>query len=203
MKIYLFLLFIAFLAFSVQINNKASADSQTYANWTSAAGSSAFIITSSSVQSYLPFILSGITSTLISVDSSGTVIAAPSSTARGNLGLGDSATLASSTWLKTANNLSELVNTSTARTNLGFISTTTASIGGAALTTGNCTSTTVTITGAATTTGSVVDASPQVYPGDGIFWKAYVSAANVVTVKACAVTSTTPTASKYNVKYTP
>ncbi len=86
---------------------------------------------------------------------------------------------------------------------LGLISTTTISIGGAALTAGNCTSTSVTINSATTTTGSIVDVSPQTYPGDGIFWKAYVSAANTVTVKACADTSTTPTASKYNIKYIP
>ena len=40
-------------------------------------------------------------------------------TGRTSLGLGDSATLASSTWAKVANNLSDLVSTSTAWTNLG------------------------------------------------------------------------------------
>jgi len=41
-------------------------------------------------------------------------------TARTNLGLTDTATLASSTWLKVANNLSDLNNSSIARTNLGL-----------------------------------------------------------------------------------
>ncbi|MFA4998433.1 MAG: hypothetical protein WC514_00165 [Candidatus Paceibacterota bacterium] len=41
-------------------------------------------------------------------------------TGRTSLGLGDSAVLASSTWLKVANDLSDLNNTSTARTNLGL-----------------------------------------------------------------------------------
>jgi hypothetical protein len=40
--------------------------------------------------------------------------------ARFNLGLTDTATLASSTWLQTLNNLADLTNTSTARTNLGL-----------------------------------------------------------------------------------
>jgi hypothetical protein len=41
-------------------------------------------------------------------------------TGRTSLGLGDSATLASSTWLKVANNLSDLNSSTTARTNLGL-----------------------------------------------------------------------------------
>ncbi len=49
-----------------------------------------------------------------------------------------------------------------------------------------------------------MDASvtPVTYPGDGITWKAYVSAADTVTVKVCAIVDATPTASVYNVRVT-
>jgi hypothetical protein len=75
---------------------------------------------------------------------------------------------------------------------------TTASIGGSALAAGACASGTVNVTGAATT--MVASASPVTYPGDGMDWKSYVSSSGVVTVKVCAVTAGTPTASAYNVR---
>lgn len=75
---------------------------------------------------------------------------------------------------------------------------TTASLGGSALAAGACTSTTATISGATSTNS--VSVSPQTYPGDGIYWEGYISSANTVTVKVCAVTSTTPVASLYNVR---
>jgi hypothetical protein len=78
---------------------------------------------------------------------------------------------------------------------------TTGSIGGGALGAGACTSGTVTITGAATTMSA--QASPNTYPGDGIVWNAQVTSANTVTVKVCAITALTPTASTYNVRVTP
>src|SRR6266568_1356757 len=68
---------------------------------------------------------------------------------------------------------------------------TTGSIGGSSLAAGACASGTVNITGA--TTGMAAVASPVTYPGDGMIWKPYVSAAGVVTVKVCAVTAGTPT----------
>jgi hypothetical protein len=74
----------------------------------------------------------------------------------------------------------------------------TASLGGGALLAGACTSGTVTITGAAT--GMVPRAAPETYPGDGIWWEAYVSASNTVTVKVCAAVAATPTASLYDVR---
>lgn len=81
---------------------------------------------------------------------------------------------------------------------LGNLSGTSASIGGSALAAGACSSATVTVTGA--TTAMAVEASPVTYPGDGIFWHGYVSAAGTVTVKVCAAAALTPTASAYNVR---
>jgi hypothetical protein len=75
---------------------------------------------------------------------------------------------------------------------------TTASIGGSALAAGACASGTVNITGA--TTSMAVVATPATYPGDGMAWRPYVSAAGVVTVKVCADVAGTPTASAYNVR---
>ncbi len=75
---------------------------------------------------------------------------------------------------------------------------TTGSIGGSSLALGACTSGTVSITGA--TTSMAVVASPTTYPGDGMVWRPYVSAAGTVTVKVCAAVAGTPTASTYNVR---
>jgi len=75
---------------------------------------------------------------------------------------------------------------------------TTGSIGGSALALGACTSGTVNVTGA--TTSMAVVATPATYPGDGMVWRPYVSAAGVVTVKVCASVAGTPTASTYNVR---
>jgi hypothetical protein len=75
---------------------------------------------------------------------------------------------------------------------------TTGSIGGSALAVGACTSGTVNVTGATTSMTAV--ATPVTYPGDGMLWRPYVSAAGVVTVKVCAYVAGTPTASAYNVR---
>lgn len=84
--------------------------------------------------------------------------------------------------------------------NLGvpFLSGTTGSIGGGALAAGSCASGTVAITGLTTTMS--VTATPVTYPGDGNTWMAYTSAAGTATVKVCAITAGTPTASAYNVR---
>lgn len=75
---------------------------------------------------------------------------------------------------------------------------TTGSIGGGALLAGACTSGTVAVT--AVLSSDVILATPVTYPGDSIWWSAYMSAANVVTVKVCAAVAATPTASNYNVR---
>ncbi len=75
---------------------------------------------------------------------------------------------------------------------------TTASIGGGALAAGACASGTTTVTGAATT--MTVSTSPNTYPGDGYIWQSYVSAADTVTTKVCAIVAGTPTASTYNIR---
>ena len=74
----------------------------------------------------------------------------------------------------------------------------TASLGGSLLTAATYTSGTASVTGA--TTGMPAVASPVTYPGDGIAWMAYVSAADTVTVKICAIVALTPTASVYRVR---
>jgi hypothetical protein len=73
---------------------------------------------------------------------------------------------------------------------------TTGSIGGSALAAGACSSGTSTVTGA--TTGMAV--ALGTYPGDGFYAQGYVSAANTVTVKVCAVVSGTPAAQTYSVR---
>lgn len=78
------------------------------------------------------------------------------------------------------------------------ISATTGVITPGSLAAGACASTTVSISGA--TTSMVAATSPSIYPGDGSFWLAYVSAANTVTVKVCASVSMSPGASTYNVR---
>jgi hypothetical protein len=75
----------------------------------------------------------------------------------------------------------------------------TGSIGGANLAAGACASGTVSISPAISTSMAVM-AAPTTYPGDAIFWKGYVTATNVVTVKVCAAISATPTASTYQVR---
>lgn len=78
---------------------------------------------------------------------------------------------------------------------------TSGSLGGGALAAGACASGTVSITGS--TTAMSVVATPVTYPGDAIYWKAYVSAAGTVTVKVCAAIAATPTSSTYNVRVIP
>lgn len=78
------------------------------------------------------------------------------------------------------------------------LSGTSGSIGGSALAAGACTSGTVAVANSATSMAVV--ATPATYPGDGIFWHGYVSAAGTVTVKVCATIAATPTASAYNVR---
>ena len=75
---------------------------------------------------------------------------------------------------------------------------TTPSIGGSALTAGQCASGTVGVANATTTMAVVV--SPTTYPGDGMAWRGYVSAAGTVTVKVCAEIAGTSAASTYNVR---
>jgi hypothetical protein len=77
---------------------------------------------------------------------------------------------------------------------------TTGNIGGSALAAGQCVSGTASVPGA--TTSMVAIATPVVDPGDAFTWKAYVSAADTVTVKVCTNVASggTPTASSYNVR---
>lgn len=75
---------------------------------------------------------------------------------------------------------------------------TSASLGGGALAAGACASNTTTVTGA--TTGMAVDASPSADPGVGFSWNGFVSAANTVTTRVCAIVAGTPTASAYNIR---
>lgn len=85
-------------------------------------------------------------------------------------------------------------------TTIGY-SATSGSIGGGALIAGACSNAATTVTGATTSMAAV--ASPVTDPGDGAVWLAYVSAADTVTVKVCAIVAMTPTASAYNIRVTP
>lgn len=78
---------------------------------------------------------------------------------------------------------------------------TTGSIGGGLLTVGSCATGTATVTGASV--GMVAVANPVTYQGDGVQYQAYVSSANTVTVKACALLLITPSATIYNVRVIP
>ena len=78
------------------------------------------------------------------------------------------------------------------------LSGTTGSIGGSALTAGQCASGTVAVSNS--TTGMTVNVSPNTYPGDGFIPWGYVSANGTVTVKVCAQAAGTPTSSTYNVR---
>jgi hypothetical protein len=95
------------------------------------------------------------------------------------------------TWKKCENN-------GTVFTVPGTLAGTTGSIGGSALTAGQCASGTVSVGGATTT--MTVSVSPNTYPGDGMIPWGYVSASGTVTVKVCAQASGTPTSSTYNVR---
>jgi len=80
-----------------------------------------------------------------------------------------------------------------------LLSGTTASIGGSALSAGQCTSGTVTISGALTSMAVVV--SPVADPGVGVSPPyGFVSATNTVTVRVCAMVAVTPAAVGYNVR---
>lgn len=82
---------------------------------------------------------------------------------------------------------------------LPVLSGTSAPIGGSALTAGQCASGTVTVTGAMTS--MVAMASPAgTDAGDAFGVRAYVSSANTVTVKVCAVVAGTPASVAYNVR---
>lgn len=88
----------------------------------------------------------------------------------------------------------------------GYASATTSSIGGALLA-GACDSGTVTVNGA--TTGMVATASPTSDPqtgtttGLGVTIYAFVSSANTVTVRVCAISAVTPNSVTYNVSVFP
>lgn len=79
---------------------------------------------------------------------------------------------------------------------------TSASIGGGLLTAGTCASGTATVTGATTSMTSTLPIGAT-YPGDGFEIYSYVSSANTVTVKVCALVALTPTATTYSVAVIP
>jgi hypothetical protein len=98
----------------------------------------------------------------------------------------------------TAHQWKKIENNGAAFAVAGTLAGVSGSIGGSALTAGQCAGGTVSVTNA--TTGMSVSVSPNTYPGDGFIPWGYVSAAGVVTVKVCAQASGTPTSSTYNVR---
>jgi len=81
-----------------------------------------------------------------------------------------------------------------------ILSGVTGSISGG-LTLGTCDTGTATVTGA--TTSMTATASPTTFPGTGVLWNAYVSAADIVTVVECGLAVITPTATTYQVRVIP
>lgn len=91
----------------------------------------------------------------------------------------------------------------TSGTLAAMLSGITGSIGGGLLAAGGCSSGTVTITGATTSMAAIASPSADPQGGSlniGLSIYAYVSAANVVTVRVCALVASTPVATTYNVK---
>lgn len=80
-------------------------------------------------------------------------------------------------------------------------STSTASLGGSALTAGQCSSTIVAVAGIGNP--DVVIVSPRTYPGAGFWWGGYISSTGNATVEVCAAVAGTPAASVYDVKIMP
>ena len=75
---------------------------------------------------------------------------------------------------------------------------TTGSMGGSAMTVGQTITATASVT--SSTTSMVAVCSPNIYPGAGFVWDAYVSAAGTVTARLTCTIAGTPTASTYNVR---
>jgi hypothetical protein len=98
----------------------------------------------------------------------------------------------------TAHQWKKIENNGAAFAVAGTLSGTTGSIGGSALTAGQCASGTVSV--ANSTTTMTVSVSPNTYPGDGFIPWGYVSANGTVTVKVCAQAAGTPASSTYNVR---
>ncbi len=128
-----------------------------------------------------------------------TIVSLPNNTMPAN-SIGGNTNGATAITQPAADNSTNIATDAFVKSNLPLAGTT-GSIGGSALATGVCTSGTVNITGA--TTSMAVVASPATYPGDGMVWRPYVSAAGVVTVKVCASVAGTPTASTYIVRVIP
>lgn len=80
-------------------------------------------------------------------------------------------------------------------------STSTASLGGSALTAGACSTTNVAVSGIGNP--DVVIVSPRTYPGAGFWWDGYILSAGTAQVRVCAAVAGTPTASVYDVKILP
>jgi hypothetical protein len=71
-------------------------------------------------------------------------------------------------------------------------------IGAQNLAAGGCFTQAVTVTGVATT-GMTVTAAPRTFPGNGVTWGGYVSAANTVTLKVCSIIAAFVGASVYDI----
>jgi hypothetical protein len=78
---------------------------------------------------------------------------------------------------------------------------TTGNIGGAPLAAGKCATGTATVGGASPSMAATT--SPASSPGDGFVWQAFVSQANTVSVKVCALAAGTPAPIPYDVRVFP
>lgn len=85
-----------------------------------------------------------------------------------------------------------------AASTLPVLTATTGAIAPGILIAGACGSGTIAVTGS--TTSMAVIPSANTYPGDGVYYFAYVSTNGTVTVKVCAIVGITPNSSTYNVR---
>ncbi len=78
-------------------------------------------------------------------------------------------------------------------------SSSTPAIGGSELSPGACATATTTMSGLSTSS-SVFFTSPQIYPGDGIWWDSYATSSTLIITRVCAAATSTPVSSVYNIK---
>jgi hypothetical protein len=76
----------------------------------------------------------------------------------------------------------------------------TTSMGGAAMTAGQCVSQDVAVPSIRTNANATVLVTPTTYPGDGFWWDAFIPSNGVIRVKLCAAVAGTPVLSVYKVR---
>lgn len=80
------------------------------------------------------------------------------------------------------------------------VSTTTSAVGGGALTAGQCTTATSTLTLGTVSSSTVVQTTPQKYPGSGFLWQSYALNSTQIVTQVCALANGTPVSTQYNIR---